>query len=462
VLSTRRSVDPATGVVVYHTDESSFTVDASRNQVVSFTDALVTVKVDPRRGILNGEAVFSIHNPSGQVQDVPFGVTPGIDLISFEVDGTPLHVKRNARDNFMTAVYHVSVPAGVEGTLRVGFRGCPRGDRSSQMRFWGITDEFVLVPYAYPFPIGARSQVRCSVALPADLTLLVQGVAPGAGATGEDGYRTWTYTVNGWEWIIAGRYNVQHLSAGGNDIEFVSLKGREKAMEASRAADTIVDAVTFFTDELGPLEFQGLPFIIAELDASFVDGGWGLQNMSVYGESMFAGTGYKGTAGPAGMEGGTGLAVAVHEIAHQWWGWNSRSAWIRDDATSAWSAEGLTVYSTYRYLKHRFGEEYARREVSSVWIQDARRMQGSFYLTHLGFAGLLPDEIAADIYGPYDGVTRYELMPALLLKAEALVGGEEAFVARLKEIRARYAGRELTYEAFLAGMGLSREQMRLE
>jgi aminopeptidase N len=186
-----------------------------------------------------------------------------------------------------------------------------------------------------------------------------------------------------------------------------------------------------------------------------------MQNMSVYGESMFVGTAYKGSGGPAGMEGGSGLAVAVHEIAHQWWGWNDRSPSLPEDDSSAWGSEGLTVYCTHLYLKHRFGEEYARREISA-WVRDAQRMQGSFYLTHLQFAERLPGEIAADIYGPYDAVTRYELMPALLLKAEALVGGEKAFVARLKDLHAKYSGQELTYGDFLAAMGLTREEIRLE
>jgi hypothetical protein len=182
-----------------------------------------------------------MRNPSSSVMDVPFQVTPGIDLVSFEINGMRLRATKNARDNFMSAVYHVMVPSFLEGTLRVAFRGYPRGDRDSQSRSWGITDEFVMVPYPYPRPIGSSPLIHCAVTLPADLTLLIEGVTPAPGAVDADGNRTWTYTADGWQWIIAGRYNEQHLDAGGNEIRFVTLKGREAVMEANHSADTVVD-----------------------------------------------------------------------------------------------------------------------------------------------------------------------------------------------------------------------------
>ena len=48
-------------------------------------------------------------------------------------------------------------------------------------------------------------------------------------------------------------------------------------------------------------------------------------------------------------KGGIPGEVMIHELVHQWWGLGAMFDVSQPD--SAWSAEGLTVYTTYRIIK---------------------------------------------------------------------------------------------------------------
>jgi hypothetical protein len=463
VLKSTRAVDPETGIVVYKTDESSFRIDTSQNERAFVASGEDDITVDTQKRIIRGEATYSIINTSGRPLDVPFAISPGLDFLEIFENGTRIKFEKNNRDNFMASVYHLHLTTDKKATLRIVYQGSPKSDWAFQRRQWGITKEFVLVPYVYPIPNNNWSfETDCTLYLPDTLTPIMENTLPIEVPSDKTGFHKYTYKVKGPIWLIAGDYTIEKLSLNEPHTSFIYLKGREKAMQDSNAAAIVTDVVNFFTQELGPLDFGDKPFIIAELDASFVSGGWGLGNMSVFGESMFVGTAYKGSPEAANIEGGSGIGVAVHEIAHQWWGWSPDSVYPVEDGQSPWGAEGLTVYCTYLYMKHRYGEEYAKRVFTDAWEKDTKRMQNAFYLTHLQYISKLPENDAAEIYSAFESITRYEMMPYLLLKAEKLVGGEEPFIALLRSIRQKYRHQELGYEAFLNELGLSKKDMRLD
>lgn len=463
ILKTERAVDPDTGIVVYKTDDSSFIVDESRNDIISITEGKTNIIVDTKKRLIKGEAVYKVNNPSGEKQDVPFTISAGLDFLEVYENNVKIGFKKNSLDNFMESVYHLTLTADKESTLRIVYEGSPKSSRDNQTRQWGITDKFVMIPYIYPLP-GSRQNflMDCRLTLPEKLTPIMENTVLKEAVPEKKGCKTYEYQPDRRYWLIAGEYNIEKLSVAGQDIHFIYQKGREKTIRDSKASAVVVDVVRFFSEKFGPLDFKGMPFIIAELDGSFVTGGWGLGNMSVFGEGMFAGTEYKGSPEAANVEGGSGIGVAVHEIAHQWWGWSPDSVYIQEDGQSPWSGEGLTVYSTYLYMKERYGNEYAKREFEDVWTKNTHKMQNAFYLTHLKYANKLPEKDAADIYGAFATTTRYEMMPYLLLKAQKLKGGEDAFVNSLKEISQKYRKQELTYDAFLSELGLTKEDMKID
>jgi hypothetical protein len=261
-------------------------------------------------------------------------------------------------------------------------------------------------------------------------------------------------------WLIAGDYAVQTKNAGSLELVIASFKEKAKTLSKTDAVDILLDAVDYFSELFGPLDFAGRPCILAELDAS-VGGGWAIDNMSIFSETMFLSSKFQADPAFANREGGSGIGVAVHEIAHQWWGWGPDSVFLSEDGESPWSAEGLTVYSTYLYMKHRFGEEYAKREFTDIWEKNAKMMKNSFYSNNMPLISVLPRDISQKITESYTSTTFYDLMPYLLLKAETHVGGEAEFLLKLKDIQQHYRKRDLDYAAFLKLIGVE-EGLTLE
>lgn len=80
----------------------------------------------------------------------------------------------------------------------------------------------------------------------------------------------------------------------------------------------------------------------------------------------------------------------IHELVHQWWGLGNMFDTAEED--SPWSAEGLTVYTTYRIVKALYGEEYAREHYIDQWQQAVDDYYLNFYVRNPAYLQMLPEE----------------------------------------------------------------------
>ncbi|HEX3076673.1 MAG TPA: hypothetical protein VHQ24_07415, partial [Lachnospiraceae bacterium] len=69
VIKYSKKIDPDTGIVIYETDDASFSVDDSWNDVVTVQSEHAKMSVDTEKRVLKGEATYNISNPSGEEQD---------------------------------------------------------------------------------------------------------------------------------------------------------------------------------------------------------------------------------------------------------------------------------------------------------------------------------------------------------------------------------------------------------
>ena len=153
----------------------------------------------------------------------------------------------------------------------------------------------------------------------------------------------------------------------------------------------------------------------------------------------------------------------IHELVHQWWGLGNM--FDTSDSTSPWSAEGLTVYTTYRIVKELYGEAYAQEHYIDQWQQAVDDYYLDFYVRNPDYLANLPEDKQLEITGNLTYVRQYCEMPLKILKAEQLVGGEDAF----DQIMNRLFNRELdpmypylTYQDFLNACGLAEEDLNLD
>ena len=158
---------------------------------------------------------------------------------------------------------------------------------------------------------------------------------------------------------------------------------------------------------------------------------------------------------------GTG-EVMIHELVHQWWGLGNM--FDVSDPNGSWSAEGLTVYTTYRIVKELYGEDYAQEYYVDQWQRAVDDYYLDFYVRNPDYLDALPVDKQLEITDNLTYVRQYCEMPLKILKAEALVGGEEAMDQILnglfnRELDPMYP--YLTYQEFLNACGLTEEDLNL-
>ena len=153
----------------------------------------------------------------------------------------------------------------------------------------------------------------------------------------------------------------------------------------------------------------------------------------------------------------------MHEIIHLFWG--DMGCWLEDDGL--WSAEGLTVYTTYRIVKEKYGELYAKKYYVDRWQEAVRHQNNNFYFRHPEYLDRLPESYRANVADSEKSINEYCRMPLMLLKAEEKLGGEKAMDEVLKKLYENggpfgNAENPTTFQDFLDVSGLTEEDLEIE
>ncbi|MPM34454.1 hypothetical protein SDC9_81037 [bioreactor metagenome] len=131
------------------------------------------------------------------------------------------------------------------------------------------------------------------------------------------------------------------------------------------------------------------------------------------------------------------------------------------DGTSCWSAEGITCYSTYCFIKQYFGEAYAEERYLKQWRQGWDTYRNAFYIQHPEYLEKLSAGDVSNILGAFVSMRLYDIMPLMMLKGEAALGGTEVFQKKLSQLYMTHLGQPIPYEDFLTATGLTKEAMEL-
>ena len=133
-------------------------------------------------------------------------------------------------------------------------------------------------------------------------------------------------------------------------------------------------------------------------------GGYATDGASLLDEADFTAANLSNTDKGAGAG-----EVMIHELVHQWWGLGNMFDVSEPD--SPWSAEGLTVYTTYRIAKELYGEAYAQEHYVDQWQQAVDDYYLNFYVRNPEYLEMLPEEKQLEITGSLTYVRQYCEMP---------------------------------------------------
>lgn len=422
---------------------------------------------DVSAGTVRGKASYSFENSSGQEQKVALGVTPGYTISNVRANGETVPFSVGDYQEFNEVLLEVTLPAEAQIELTMEYGGFPREDQnlSDSQGSTEISGTYLQLENAAlsprllnVLPDENYYPTEMEITLPNAMTAIPFGSSRAeVVAEHEDGTKTWRWEDIGTGGILyAGDYVREDIQAGGMTIELYYGRKHQDIMTQANAADAVRDVVEYCAAHYGTLSF-GSGETLKLIQSRIAGGGYAAGGASLLDESDFT------AANLNRAEKGSGDSeVMIHELVHQWWGLGNMFDIPEPD--SPWSAEGLTVYTTYRIVKELYGEEYARTHYIDQWQQEVDDYYLNFYVRHPEYLEMLPEAERLRISNSLSGMRQYSEMPLKLLKAEQLVGGEDAMDQILydlfnREIDPMYP--YLTYDEFLSACGLTEEDLNL-
>ena len=422
---------------------------------------------DTRSGTVEGKATYQLENRSGKAQTVAFGINPGYEVSNVRANGEETSFTVSDYQEYNEALLEVEIPAEQQIELSLSYRGFPQEDVNMSTMQGGteVSDEYLCLQNAAlaprilnVLPDENLYPATVEVTLPQGMTVIPFGSAqPELVAEHENNTVTWRYQDNGAGGILyAGDYVREEIVAGGLTVEFYYGRKHQPVMEQAGAVQAVQAVVHYCTEHYGALSF-GAGGSLKLIQSRTSGGGYAADGASLLDEQDF-------TAANLGdsSKGAAAGEVMIHELVHQWWGLGNMFDTAEED--SPWSAEGLTVYTTYRIVKALYGEEYAREHYIDQWQQAVDDYYLNFYVRNPAYLQMLPEEERLQISNSLRYVRQYCEMPLKILKAEQLVGGEQAMDTILnslfnRELDPMYP--YLSYQDFLEACGLKEEDLNL-
>ena len=432
---------------------------------ITFVRRTAQVFPDTSAGTVTGRASYQFQNISGQEQSISFGINPGYTISNVKANGVDVPFTVSGYQEYNEALLEVTIPAEEEVELTMEYSGFPQESMPTMQGGKELSSEYLCLENSAlsprvmnVMPREAGYPAEIEITLPDSMIAIPFSSSEAEVISeNEDGTRTWRYEANSAGGILyAGDYICEQIEAGGMTIEFYYGRKHQAVMEEAGAVDAVKAVVDYCAEHYGKLSY-GTGDTLKLIQSRVAGGGYAVDGASLLDEADF-------TAANLGdvQKGGGAGEVMIHELVHQWWGLGNMFDTV--DSTSPWSAEGLTVYTTYRIVKELYGEAYAQKHYVDQWQQTVDDYYLNFYARHPEYLEMLPENEQLAISNSLSQVRQYNEMPLKILKAEQLVGGEEAMDQILHDLFNRELDPMypyLTYQEFLDACHLTEEDLNL-
>jgi hypothetical protein len=434
---------------------------------LSYDSINAEVSLDLRRGTIYGRIVYILSNDNYQAVKKRLIINSGYKVYGITANGQPVKYTDLDNHNFTLKQIEFEIPEGTvpEGNsieLVIEYGGYPHV--WGELRAFSIGGAEISPRYIelrtnslIPTQRARGTNVRVSIVLPDHLTLLSMQSDAGIDVIdNKDGTKTWILT-NSYDSfdIYASDYASKIVNAETMSAEFYYHRMFSDILEQNSVEEVLGDVFNYCTRHFGPLSYLENGTLKLIQSTVFNFGGGAVSGVSEMSETTFS---IYSLSDP--WKGAAGKEILAHEIIHQWWGLN-RMIWENPDFPE-WTAEGLTVYSTYRLYKEKYGEEYGRRNYLEKWETAVEIMRRNFYYRHPEYLDIMPRNFADRLRINEIETRKYSLMPLMIYKAEQLVGGEEAMDAILTALSTSNNDEQLTFQEFLDACGLTMEDIYID
>ena len=429
------------------------------NEGLKIVSATANVRPNTKKGTLFGEIHYIL------CEDSAYGIkrmniNSGYSVYSMTADGNPVLFADLANDQFFTKNIEFDIPVGTK-ELRIEYGGYPTLWGASKLHIMGveISRHNVELRMSSLIPDLRLSETRTevSVVLPDNFIPLPSSmnVEVGDSIDNGDGTKTWTITHPTVDYIeiFAADYVSRTINAGSVKVELFYHRNFHDLLEDNGIEDVLIDVFNFCMEHFGPLHFLSDNYLRLIMTSAYNFGGGAVQGISDMSETTFS---IYSLTDP--WKGATGMEILAHEIIHQWWGLN-RVIWDDYDDFTAWTSEGLAVYSTYRLYKEKYGGEYVQFNYVDRWRKAMDEMNRNFYRRNPEYLDILPQYIKGIISVSEQNELRYSYMPLLINRAAELVGGDEAMDRILYDLSQSNNYENLSFQEFLDTCCLTLEDL---
>lgn len=437
-------------------DESDFLqLSGSATNINHFID------IDTTFGTLFGRSEYRIAVPIKGESVFRLNAGYKIKSITYDGESVSFHtVKKDINGQYDTCF---KLPAKYGKKLVIEYGGFPTVAQSfmpavhnSIGKNYIYLDHTSLVPLLADY--GEAQKSAFEVTLPENLIPFIEFEPLKKFVENGDGTRTYKTDLNEGGYIynfIAGDYVTDNfLSSGGMNFRMVYGNRYHFGVEKYNVQQSICDVYEYCTAHYGKYPFMnGSSLTLFQL-SSMTNTGYSIAGISTWDENVINLNALNDT-----NKGATATETFIHEMIHQWWG---NYLWFEDDGL--WSSEGLTVYSTYRLVKEKYGELYAKQYYVDEWKKAVTEQDRSFYNRYPEYFDRLPKQYRERLSASNKTINCYKRMPLMILKAEKLLGGEEKMDEILGKMFSDYFKKgnqyKVTYKEFLDYCGLTEEDLR--
>ena len=434
-----------------------------------YKNCVADVRFNTLLGILNGELNMDITEVVSN--ELFFDIRSGIEVKSVTLDGEKLdhsieyYSEDNNNINLGVKKLIVKNPDRKTGRLTIVYGGYPAISNSLYRKagytyFDSVGRDYIKLEDACVAPqargMGADEDPAVHINVPADHNPTSWGKTLKKIVENADGSVCWECR-NDVPIIESGINNSDEVNS---TTEFLYAKKYEKFVRDNKLDESIKDVMNYCNEHYGTLKCtEGAESIrIQQISNDY--GGGGAGRGYVYMDENFL--------SPENLsddnKGGNKNETFMHEIIHLYWG--DMGCYVSDDGL--WSDEGLDVYTTYRIVKEKYGELYAKKYYVDKWTEEVKHQNRNFYFRHPEYIDILPESYQATLKDSVGIINRYSRMPLMLLKAEEKLGGEEAMDEVLRQLYEngsvnQWDGSEgQTLQDFLDIAGLTEEDIKID
>jgi hypothetical protein len=454
------------------TDVSSMLISGKQEtpvntNVVGTSNLFVDLKIEIDKNCATGVYFQEIQNGTNKPQNVYFELADGYHISEIKFGNIAITYTQISPNILNSAkrsnIFKISIPKNAKAKLSITYSGTPKALSVAKDFSAGISKDYVNLGDVKDIaPVVCVEQndriIEGTIKIDSMFTVITQGVKNHK-ISEQKGLTTWSFSCDqrGELSLTAGRYGVFERNVKGTNVEFFYPLAASKQFE-SRGNDTL-DIFSFFSDKFGPLGRDSLKVVVT----SGVYGGGGMQtgNISKISEDCLT---KKSNVGSLQASSSDTFAVLTHEIAHQWWGGgidvsNTNSHNQIDKDHDEWSNEAMADFSTYLFLKNKFGKEYADHVLLTKWKEGTKELNRNFYRRNPKYMDKLSMLPKYNVSLSLRGNKIYALGPLTVYNVYDQIG-EQNYFNSMKVIYQKYYDKQdnkLSFSRFLDITGVTEE-----